>query len=128
MSRGTIHSMNIARQQIKTMGKPWKSCWHTPSPFLDLKRGPTTLKSRSSQNLVPFPASSIKGGWEGRAESSKISVATPLWPSVGVKPNTSKVGDLESSGIPECLELNSKAQNTLHWSVFGVIGKVLKRR
>jgi hypothetical protein len=26
------------------------------------------------------------------------NVATPLWPSVGVKPNTSKVGDLESSG------------------------------
>jgi hypothetical protein len=29
------------------------------------------------------------------------SVATPLWPSVGVKPNTSKVGDLESSGTPD---------------------------
>jgi hypothetical protein len=42
------------------------------------------------------------------------NVATPLWPSVGVKPNTSKVGDLESSGTPECLELDSKAQNTSH--------------
>ncbi len=42
------------------------------------------------------------------------SVATPLWPSVRVKPNTSKVGDLESSGTPECLKLDSKAQNTLH--------------
>jgi hypothetical protein len=41
-------------------------------------------------------------------------VATPLWPSVGVKPNTSKVGDLESSGTPECLELDNKAQNTSH--------------
>jgi len=40
--------------------------------------------------------------------------ATPLWPSVGVKPNTSKVGDLESSGTPECSELDSKAQNTSH--------------
>ncbi len=39
-------------------------------------------------------------------------VATPLWPSVGVKPNTSKVGDLESSGTLECLEFNSKAQTT----------------
>jgi hypothetical protein len=55
-------------------------------------------------------------------------VATLLWPSVGVKPNTSKVGDLESSETPECLELNSKAQNTSHWGVLGVIGKVLKRR
>jgi hypothetical protein len=55
-------------------------------------------------------------------------VATPLWPSVGVKPNTSEVGDLESSGTPECLEFDSKAQNYSHWGVLGVIGKVLKRR
>jgi hypothetical protein len=54
------------------------------------------------------------------------TVATPLWPSVGVKPNTSKVGDLESFGTPECLEFDSKAQNTSHWGVLGVIGKVLK--
>jgi len=47
---------------------------------------------------------------------------------VGVKPNTSKVGDLESSGTPECLEFDSKAQNTSHWGVLGVIGKVLKLR
>jgi hypothetical protein len=57
-----------------------------------------------------------------------LNVATPLWPSVGVKPNTSKVGDLESSRTPECLEFNNKAQNTLHWSVLSVIEKVLKRR
>ncbi len=42
------------------------------------------------------------------------SVSTPLWPSVGVKPNTSKVGDLESFGTLECLEFDSKAQNTSH--------------
>ncbi len=35
---------------------------------------------------------------------------------------------MESSGTPECLELDSKAQNTLHWGVLGVIRKVLKRR
>jgi hypothetical protein len=39
-----------------------------------------------------------------------------------------KSEDLESSGTPECSELNSKAQNTSHWGVLGVIGKVLKRR
>jgi hypothetical protein len=55
-------------------------------------------------------------------------VATLLWQSVGVKPNTPKVGDLESSETLECSELNSKAQNTSHWNVLGVIGKVLKRR
>jgi hypothetical protein len=41
-------------------------------------------------------------------------VATPLWPSVGVKPNTWKSWELESSGTPECSELHSKGQNTLH--------------
>ncbi len=60
--------------------------------------------------------------------NASMSVATPLWPSVGVKPNTWKLGDLESSGTPECLELDNKGKNTLHWGVVGVIGKVLKRK
>jgi hypothetical protein len=55
-------------------------------------------------------------------------VATLFWPSVGVKPNTPKVGDLESSGTSECLGFDSKAQNTSHWGVLGVIGKVLKHK
>jgi hypothetical protein len=59
---------------------------------------------------------------------ASLCVATPLWPSVGVKPNTPKVGDLESSRTPECLEFYIKAQNTSHWGVFGLSGKVLKRR
>jgi hypothetical protein len=57
-----------------------------------------------------------------------LAVATPFWPNVGVKPNNPKIGDLESSGTPECLEFDSKAQNTSHWGVLGVIGKVLKRK
>jgi hypothetical protein len=60
--------------------------------------------------------------------NTKNGVATPLWPSVGVKPNTPKVGDLESSGTPECLKFDSKAQNSSHWGVLGFIEKVLKRR
>jgi len=44
----------------------------------------------------------------------------------GWSPTLGKSEDLESSETPECLELNSKAQNTLHWGVLGVIGKVLK--
>ncbi len=60
--------------------------------------------------------------------SLTTNVATPLWPSVGVKPNTSKVGDLESSRTPKGLEFDSKDQNTSHWGVLGVIEKVLKRR
>ncbi len=47
---------------------------------------------------------------------------------MGVKPNTPKVRDLESCGTPECLEFDSRGQNTSHWGVLDVIRKVLKRR
>jgi hypothetical protein len=46
----------------------------------------------------------------------------------GWSPTLRKSEDLESSGTPECLELDNKAQNTSHWGVLGVIGKVLKLR
>jgi hypothetical protein len=46
----------------------------------------------------------------------------------GRSPTLGKVGDLESSGTPEGSELDSRTQNTSHWGVLGVIGKVLKRR
>ncbi len=39
-----------------------------------------------------------------------------------------KVGDLESSGPPELLELDNRGKNTLHWGVFYINGKVLKCR
>jgi hypothetical protein len=35
---------------------------------------------------------------------------------------------LKKVRTPECSKFDSKAQNTLHWGVLGVIGKVLKRR
>jgi hypothetical protein len=54
------------------------------------------------------------------------AIATPLWPSVRMKLTLPKVGDLESSGTPECLEFNSKGKNTSPWGVLSVIGKVLK--
>jgi hypothetical protein len=46
----------------------------------------------------------------------------------GWSPTLGRSGDLESSGTPECLELDSRTQNTLHWGVLGVVEKVLKRR
>jgi hypothetical protein len=46
----------------------------------------------------------------------------------GWSPTLGKSEDLESSGTPECSEFDSKAQNTSHWGVLGVIEKVLKRR
>jgi hypothetical protein len=66
---------------------------------------PTTLQAKG----VPLQL----GNWRGKVELL-VSVATPLWPSVGVNPNTPKVGDLESSGTPESLGFDSKAQNTSH--------------
>jgi hypothetical protein len=46
----------------------------------------------------------------------------------GWSPTLGKVGDLESFGTPECSKLDSKKQNTSHWGVLDVVGKVLKRR
>jgi len=46
----------------------------------------------------------------------------------GWSPTLGKSEDLKSSGTPECSELDRKAQNTSHWGVLSVIGKVLKRR
>ncbi len=46
----------------------------------------------------------------------------------GWSPTLGKVGGWESSGTPECSELDSKGQNTSYWGGSGVIGKVLKRR
>jgi len=55
-------------------------------------------------------------------------VATRLWVKWEDETPTPKVGDLESSGTPECLEFDNKGQNTSHWGVLHVIGKVLKCR
>jgi hypothetical protein len=56
------------------------------------------------------------------------AVATLLWVKWEDETPTPKVGDLESSETPEHLEFDSRGQNTLHWGVLGVIGKVLKCR
>jgi hypothetical protein len=59
---------------------------------------------------------------------TSCSVATPLWPSVGVKPNTWKSWGFGVLRDSECSELDSKGKNTSHWGVLGVVGKVLKLR
>jgi hypothetical protein len=56
------------------------------------------------------------------------TVATPLWAKCEGEAHTPKSGNLESSGTPKSSELELKGQNTLHWGVLGVIGKVLKCR
>jgi len=57
-----------------------------------------------------------------------LHVATPLWAKWEDETPTPKVGDLESSRTPECLEFDNRGQNTSHRGVLGVIGKVLKFR
>jgi hypothetical protein len=86
--------------------------------------GTPKLESRN------YPGWSLEtlGAHNSWLQSLIATVATLLWPSVGVKPNTWKSWDLESSRTPECLELDNKTQNTWNWGVLGVIGKVLKRR
>ncbi len=55
-------------------------------------------------------------------------VVTPLWVKCEGEAHTPESGNLESSGTPENSELELKGQNTSHWGVLGVIGKVLKFR
>jgi len=58
-----------------------------------------------------------------------VSLSQPYFGQVwGWSPTLGKSEDLESSGTSECLGFDSKAQNTSHWGVLGVVEKVLKRR
>jgi hypothetical protein len=54
------------------------------------------------------------------------NVATPLWAKCEGEAHTPKSGNLESFRTLDNLELELKGQNTSHWGVLGVIGKVLK--
>jgi hypothetical protein len=56
------------------------------------------------------------------------NVATPIWAKCEGEAHTPKSGNLESFGTPKNSELELKGQNTLHWGVLGLIGKVLKCR
>jgi hypothetical protein len=56
----------------------------------------------------------------------KSIVTTPLWAKCDGEAHTPKSGNLESSGTPEDSEPELKGQNTFHWGVLGVIGKLLK--
>jgi hypothetical protein len=73
--------------------------------------------------------------WPKKVVSSQITnntwsqMSQPYFGQVwGWSPSLGKSEDLESFGTPECLEFDNKAQNTSHWGVLDVIGKVLKRR
>jgi hypothetical protein len=77
---------------------------------------------------ISFPSRIVP--WSKRQEGCfSPTLSQPHFGQVwGWSPTLGKVGGWESSGTPECSELNSKRKNTLHWGVLSVIGKVLKRR
>jgi hypothetical protein len=55
-------------------------------------------------------------------------VPTPLWDKCEDETHTPKSGKLESSGTPKNLEFDNRGQNTSHWGVLYINGKVLKCR
>jgi hypothetical protein len=94
----------------------------------DAPRVVATLQHYSSRGCV---ATALQLAWLrccGAIACVATFVATLLWVKWEDETPTPKVGDLESSGTPECLEFDRRGQNTSHWGVLGVIEKVLKRR
>jgi hypothetical protein len=77
-----------------------------------------------------FESTNVNG--EGKNASTILDVKLCRNPTLakcgGEAQHLEKLEGLESSGTPECSELNNKAQNTLHWGVLGVLEKVLKRK
>ncbi len=78
------------------------------------------LKQGDMENIVD-----LELGWKFQLANLSQPHFGQVW---GWSPTLGKVGGWESSRTPECSELDSKGQNTSHWGVLGVIGKVLKRR
>ncbi len=64
----------------------------------------------------------------GCMDMCMVGVATPVWGKCEDETRTPKSGNLESSGTPKTSKLDCKGQNTLPWSVFYTVGKVLKCR
>ncbi len=51
-----------------------------------------------------------------------------FWEKCEDDTHTPEMGTWESSEIPETLEFNCRGQNTLHWGVLYIIGKLSKCR
>jgi hypothetical protein len=56
------------------------------------------------------------------------SVVTPLLEECEDDTHTPEMGTWESSGTPKISEFDCRGQNTSHWGVFYIIGKLLKLR
>jgi len=60
--------------------------------------------------------------------SNNVTVATPLWGKCEVATHTPENGTWEPSGTPKNSECDCRGQNTSHWGVLYIVGKVLKYR
>jgi hypothetical protein len=85
-----------------------------------VKVGMATWKAIRSRRTTKDPAiqSSIelafRKEWLHMNILGKNDVATLLWVKWEDETPTPKVGDLKSSGTPECLKFDSRGQNTSH--------------
>jgi hypothetical protein len=55
-------------------------------------------------------------------------VTTPLWEECEYEIHTPKMGTWESARTPKTSKFDCRGQNTLHWGVLYIIGKISKRR
>jgi hypothetical protein len=117
----------------KNLHKCWRKWLHSALLFLELLLKLTQVTRLSWIRMLIF---FIKHGSPQQGTLTlahfiilKHLMSQPHFGQVwGWSPTLGKVGGLEPSRTPECSELDSKAQNTSHWDVLGVIGKVLKRK
>jgi hypothetical protein len=58
----------------------------------------------------------------------KLDVATLLWEECDDETHTPKMGTWESTGTPKTLEFDCRGQNTSHWGILYIIGKLSKLR
>jgi hypothetical protein len=97
--------------------------------FVPLKRRKRKEVKEDLNSIAYGRVPMLSGPWKVSMESSNAWLSQPYFGQVwGWSPTFGKSEELESSGTPECLGFDSKAQNTSHWGVLGVVGKVLKRR
>jgi hypothetical protein len=66
--------------------------------------------------------------WKLVVDLGRFRVATLLLEEWEDDFHTPEMGTWESVGTPKTSEFNFRCQNTLHWSIFNIIGKLLKCR
>jgi hypothetical protein len=66
--------------------------------------------------------------FNSKCYSSNLDLLQPYLGKCEDKTHTPEMGTWESLGTSETLEFDCRGQNTLHWDVFYIIGKLLKCR